>query len=343
MLPYAIATSDFAPTITLAQARELPEFQSGGRSGFFTDNVWDFWFNGSRTSLRIPSALIPPLAYLGLLFPFATRKNKAQNLQNSQQLQIQPQIRLLSQLAIVSLVMFLIAHSLLFALHLPSRYTQNSIRIIIILLASIVLTFTWEFLLNRIIQRNLVKKLIYRFLALLLAVVLIFYPHTQKRFVWTNYVTGNQVGLYEFLQQQPKDSLIASLTAETDNLPTFAQRSILVSREYAIPYHWGYYKPFRQRASDLITAQYSPDLEVVKSFINKYGVTHFLIENSSFTPDYLAKNKWIRQHERATEGAIANLATQNLAAIAKVKDICSNFEDGNYIVIDSQCILKTAR
>ncbi len=338
MLPYAIATSDFAPTITLAQARELPEFQSGGRSGFFTDNVWDFWFNGSRTSLRIPSALIPPLAYLGLLFAFATHKNK-----NPSQLKIQPQIKLLSQLAIVSLVMFLVAHRLLFALHLPSRYTQNSIRIIIILLASIVLTFTWEHLLKRATQRSLIQKLIYRFLALLLAVVLIFYPHTQDRFVWTNYVTGSQANLYEFLQQQPKDSLIASLTAETDNLPTFARRSILASREYAIPYHWGYYEPFRQRASDLITAQYSPNLDVVKDFIAKYGVTHFLIEDSSFTPDYLAKNKWIRQHEAATEGAIANLEAQNPVILANVKSICSSFKNGNYTVINSQCVLEISK
>ena len=340
MLPYAIATSDFAPTITLAQARELPEFQSGGRSGFFTDNVWDFWFNGSRTSLRIPSALIPLLAYLGLLFSFATRKNKAQNLQNPSQLKIQPQIKLLSQLAIVSFVMFLVAHSLLFALHLPSRYTQNSIRIIIILLASIVLTFTWEHLLKRATQRSLIQKLIYRFLALLLAVVLIFYPHTQDRFVWTNYVTGSQANLYEFLQQQPKDSLIASLTAETDNLPTFAQRSILASREYAIPYHWGYYEPFRQRASDLITAQYSPDLDVVKSFIAKYGVTHFLIEDSSFTPDYLAKNKWIRQHEAATEGAIAALEQGKIFVINQAQESCSVFKQAGYNLLDSKCILR---
>lgn len=34
---------------------------------------------------------------------------------------------------------------------------------------------------------------------------------------------------------QPQDIRIASLAEEANNIPTFAQRSILVGREYAIP------------------------------------------------------------------------------------------------------------
>ena len=338
LLPYAVATSDYSPTITVAQAKELPEFMAGERSGFFNDNPWDFWFNGSRSSLRIPSALIPPLAYLGLFFWIIPRRNKVTN-QKVNWLKVKPQINILPRLLLVSIVMFFVAHSLLFALHLPSRYTQNSIRIIVILVASIVLTFIWEFLLKKVPERNVLQKISYRLLALLLAVVLIFYPHTTKRFVWTRYITGNEVALYEFLQQQPKDIVIASLTEEADNLPTFTERAILVSREYAIPYHWGYYKQFRQSAVDLIEAQYSTDIEIVKSFIERYDVTHWLIENNSFTPDYIADNRWIRQHQPVAQQAIETLDREKIPIIAQSQNNCSVFKSDRFTIIESKCIL----
>ena len=338
LLPYAITTSEYSPIITVAQARELPEFMSGGRTGFFNDNAWDFWFNGSRSSLRIPSALMPPLAYLGLLFPIIKQRNRIGQRTNKW-LKTNPQIKVLLQLLLASLAMFFIAHSLLFKLHLPSRYTQHSIRIIIILTASIVLTFIGEFLLKKAVQKDRLQKTIYRLLALLLAITLVFYPHTIKRFVWTRYITGNETSLYEFLQQQPKDSVIASLTAETDNLPTFTRRSILVSREYAIPYHWGYYEPFRQRASDLIEAQYSDNLETVKNFITKYNITHWLIEQDSFTPDYIANNKWLRQHQPVAEQAIDNLHREKSLILDRARDECSVYKSDRYTVIDSQCII----
>lgn len=338
LLPYAVATSDYSPIITVAQARELPEFMSGERSGFFNDNPWDFWFNGSRSSLRIPSALMPSLAYLGLFFWIIPRRNKAIDKKNL--IKVTPQIRVLPRLLLVSIVMFFVAHNLLFALHLPSRYMQNSIRIIIILTASIVLTFIWEFLLKKVPERNFFRKIGYRLLALLLAVVLIFYPHTTDRFVWTRYIIGNEVALYKFFQQQPKDIVIASLSLEADNLPTFTKRSILVSREYAIPYHWGYYQQFRQSAVDLITAQYSTDIEIVQNFIERYNVTHWLIENDSFTPNYIADNRWIKQHQPVAQQAIDTLHREKIPIIARSQNNCSVFKSDRFTIIDSNCILQ---
>ena len=337
LLPFAIATSDYSPTITVAQAQLLPEFESGGRTGFFNDNAWDFWFNGSRSSLRIPSALMPPLAYLALLFPWIIKRNKEQK-----HLHTTSKINLFPKLIIASVGMFAIAHLVLFTFHLPSRYTQHTFRIIIIFTASIVLTFIWNWLLNKAEKSKPVSQIVYRVLALLLGVILIFYPHTIDRFVWTRYITGTEQNLYEYLQQQPKDIVVASLAAEADNLPTFTKRSILVSREYAIPYHWGYYQPFRQRASDLIEAQYSDNLDTIKNFITKYGVTHWLIETGSFTPDYIANNKWLRQHQPAAKKAIDNLHQEKQSIISQAIDKCNVYKSDRYSLLESRCILKQA-
>ena len=335
LLPYAVATSDYAPTITVAQARELPEFWAGERAGYFNDNVWDFWFNGSRSSLRIPSGLMPPLAYLALLFPWLSKRNKHTN-----SLPTIDKTSLFPRLILASLGMFIIAHLVLFTLHLPSRYTLHTFRIIIIFAASFSLTLIWDFLLTRASKSRLLGKLLYGTFALLLAIVLIYYPHTSKRFVWTRYVQGTETELYEYLQQQPLDTMVASLSLEADNLPSFSQRSTLVSREYAIPDHYGYYPPFRQRAIDLIEAQYSDNPETIANFITKYNITHWLIEPGSFSPEYIAKNKWIRQHRPTAQNAIAALENQQQPIIAQVKASCSVYQSDHFTLLSSDCILR---
>src|SRR5205814_1863033 len=67
------------------------------------------------------------------------------------------------------------------------------------------------------------------------------YPYAAVR-------RGAHPGLYLFLQSQPTDTLVASIDEEVNNLPTFARRSILTGREYAIPFHLGFYLPFRERS-----------------------------------------------------------------------------------------------
>jgi hypothetical protein len=340
LLPFAIATSEFSPIISVAQARNLPEFMAGERAAFFNDkNPWDFWFNGSRSSLKIPSALMPPLAYFVLFFSIIKQRNKVKD-REIDCLTVNPQITIFLRSLLVSLVVFFLAHLLIFNLHLPSRYTQHSLRIVVIITASIVLTFIWEFLLKKTKSRNILQKTIYSTLALILGVVLIFYPHTTDDFVWTRYVVGNQTALYNFFQQQPKDILIASLSEEADNLPSFTRRSILVSREYAIPYHWGYYQKFRQRAVDLIEAQYTTDITLVKNFITKYNITHWLIENSSFTPEYIADNKWLKQHQTVAQNALKNLEQGIIPVISKAQNNCNIFKSDRFTVLDSKCLTE---
>ena len=143
---------------------------------------------------------------------------------------------------------------------------------------------------------------------------------------------------YDFFQEQPKDILIASLEEEANLLPTFAQRSILLGREYAIPYQVGYYTQFRQRVIDLIVAQYSSDLIDVKSFIQKYGVDFWMVHRGSFTPEYVEKNSWLMQYESAQD-AVTFLQLGYIPALATTIPICTVFQNDSLFVLDANCIL----
>jgi hypothetical protein len=156
-------------------------------------------------------------------------------------------------------------------------------------------------------------------------------------------VPGRYPALYEFFSRQPKDILIASLTGQVNNLPTFSRRSVLTGREYAIPYQTGYYRQLRQRTKDLIRAQYSSDLAVVQGFIRKYGVSLWLLERTSFTPEYVSRDTWIKQYQPEANEAVHRLKKGDVPALAAFMDRCSVYGDTRFVVLDARCILQAKR
>lgn len=329
MLPFALETSAFAPTITAAEAKRLPEFLPGGRSAFFSKDPWRFWLSGGRSGF-LPS-IQPSTLAVGFLLPVLLRYPS--HLPLTRQVN---RIAILLQMVVASLVMFLAAHALLFKLHLPGRYSGYSLRIVLALAAGITLIVLWDAFWNTYRQKTLVLAAV-----TLLGVTLLLYPSFDRNFPNTKYKVGSFPALYKFFHQQPKDSLIASLSEEANNLPTFAQRSILVGREYAIPYHLGYYRQFRQRTLELIRAQYSPDLSVVQTLIQKYGVDFWLLDKAAFVPEYVAKNNWLRQYQPATAESVSQLQQGTLPALSKVVDRCKVFDRDGFVVLKAECITHT--
>ncbi len=344
LFPYAISLSEFAPVITAAQAKGLPDFLSQGRTRFFINDAWSFWFNG-RSGIRIDTALAPPLSYLGLLLPVLLRFPSRFPLTQ----QVTGKMGVLVKFLLASAILFLAAHVLLFKLHLPSRYTQHSLRIAIALAAAIVITLLLDaiFACRDVPWRVSTVKFRQVWalsLTSVIGITLLGYPHwVLNTFPWTAYISGNVPRLYAFFQQQPQDSKIASLVEEANNLPTFAQRSILVGREYAIPYHWGYYRQFRQRMSDLIEAQYSPDLAIVQEFIQKYGVDFWLLPTTPLTADSIANDAWLMQYQPAANQAIAQLEAGKQPILASLSSDCAVWETPGLMVLEAECILKPRR
>ena len=336
LLPYALQASEFGPIITAAEARKLPEFQAGARASFFHDgDPWRFWFNANRTGIRVTSALMPPLVYGGLLLPFFLYFSRYFPLAQH----INRKIVVLLQLTISSLTVFLLAHALIFKLFLPSRYTQHSLRIVMVLAAGIALTLLLD-LIFQWTKTISIRQVLAMGLTILLATILIFYPLFLKKFPWTGYYAGKEPELYQFLSAQPKDILIASLDDEINYLPSFSGRSILVGSEYALPYHLGYYSKIRQRAVDLIRAQYSSEMADIKDFVQNYGVNLWLLNKSAFTPEYLANQKWIASYQPATKEAIASLEFGNIPILSKLMNRCSVFKSNDLVVLSTECLVE---
>ena len=346
LLPY-LNPSEFGSVITVTQARKLSAFSAEGWSSFFNDDPWNYWVCGKRSGMlprewcrlmaKYSILLVPPQVWVSFSLPFLLNYPSRFPLVK----RVSGGIRLLPQMLLVSMGMFAAAHLFLFKLHLPNRYTEHSLRILVALAAALALTILLDTGL-RVAQTKGKPLLGVGFTGGLAAILLVYpsllqandYPFPIRR-----YTVGDVPELYEFLQQQPKDTLIASLAEEANSLPTFAQRSILVGGEgYALPYHLDYYQEIYQRTVDLIEAHYSLDEGMVQDFIRRYGVDLWLVERGAFTPEYVMGNRWIQEYESAATRARLSLEGGGVPVLVERMERCRVFEGKGLVVLSADCL-----
>lgn len=342
---YGFSSSGFGPTITRTAALDMVEFHRSGRSLFFRPDVADFLLAG-RSGLGLDIVFTPGTNVLALTVPVLLAFPKQLPLAQT----TQAGIRLLLGLVGVPLFWFFTAHIFLFQLHLPSRYTTRYWMVAAALGAGMALVIIVDALLAHTATQLQTPRGSARLLnwisaglagggATILTLVLVLYPLTLSGFPPTSLLSGKQGELYAFFATQPPDSVIASLAPEVNNLPSFAQRSILVGSETAIPYHTGYYRQIQQRAKDLIRAQYSPDPPVVKAFIERYGITHWLLAANGLRFPTLQNHRWAQQFQPEADAAGAVFVTGQTPILATVGDRCVTFQSQDYRVLDAQCLL----
>lgn len=339
MVPYALSSTEYGSVVTPNALRALPEFSETGRIPFFDDNPFQFWLLGQHSGI-LPNILEHPLSSIGFLLPILLRYPERFPLVKK----ITSNIILLPQIALVSLGMFFAAHFTLYKLFAPARYTRYTLKFVIIVAAGIAIAVMLDAVFRFCKQGTQfpeLRQLLALGLTVLFGTVLVFYPLLLSHFPNSNYIVGEAPVVYEFFREQPKDILIAGLSPETDNLPTFSKRSILIGWEYAVPYHVSYERQISQRATDLIRAQYSQNLVEVQNFIQKYGVDFFMLDRTAFTPEYINTNPWFRQWQPIAEDILDTLEQGITPAIVSTLKRCSVVETEKLIVLQAECVKTT--
>ena len=353
LLPYILIKSPFEPVVNSQQMWLMPEFNWGGRSQYFGVNFWLFWFNGS-SGLRIPS--FPAIVWLGFALAIMTARDAdgqsaypiavLTNYQTAITKLINPKIKIIYQILAASLLMFLLAHLLLPKLHLPSRYTYHSWRILMAVATGIIISV----LINQIFMTQekklfgAIKPKLLKQLTVTVLIIIIIFPAIPPVFInwFQNWHIGNAREIYQYLASQPKQIIVASLASEADNLPAFTHRSVLVAREFALPYHTKYYQQFQQKTIDLIQSQYSSDLTDIQKTIAKYNLDYWLLDHNAFTNNYLKQQDWLinSSFQAITQNAIAKIQQQEEFAIAKLitQAQCLVVSTDNLFLLDTKCI-----
>lgn len=337
LLPHALANSPYGPQITLAEAKIAPEFQESGRTKFFVSDPFEYWLKG-RSGLFDKTILKPFPLMAALLFPVLQWRRL------SLLTELTAEATILLRLAVTSLGTFILAHIVLFKLYLPSRYTQHSVRIVLAFFAAVVLIALLDEVLRWAIAAgdSLPRQIFAGLTCGVLGLCTMGYPLSRERFIHpSSYITSDFPQLYEFLQQQPKNTLVASLSRTTDNISTFGRRPVLFSREQSVPYHRSYYARVDRRVRDVIRAQYAPDLDPARETIRRYGIDLWLLDRDAFGVRYFKNNLWFRQFQPETENAIAQLrSTDEFPAMAADVNRCTVFADAEHVVLSASCLLQ---
>ncbi|MEM9273417.1 MAG: hypothetical protein AAGA80_10715, partial [Cyanobacteria bacterium P01_F01_bin.143] len=216
---YGLKTSIYEPIITIEQAKLMPEFASDGRSAFFSDSFIDFWLFGRRSGWLPIEWQYTLMCSCGMIVLWLRQFPRQFPLVRK----INDKSVILLQIIIASTILFFLSHLLLFRLHLPSRYSHHSLRIVLALLDAIAITIIFDKITSYLHPKSALLEKIYKYLAVIILIFLLIlptyavqsYPHRL------GYITVKATKLYNFLQQQPTNYLIATLSKEGDNIPSF--------------------------------------------------------------------------------------------------------------------------
>jgi hypothetical protein len=340
LVPFALNFSQIGNSVTSEQMKQMLEFSAEGRMKYFGVNPLQFLFGGG-SGLHFP--IYPPTIWLSIGLPILLRAKSSFIKFKSLDLKI------LLELTFASLGMFVLAHLFLFKLYFPSRYISHSLRFIMAISAGIVvsslLASGWNWLEQKKQAKpnlNQRERFIVRLVCLVLAIAIIAPGIPNFCFRNQNWKIGKMPTIYQFIAAQPKDTLIASLSDRMDSLPTFTQRSILLGREYALPFHPKYYKIIEQRAIDLIRAQYSSNISDLKQTIQKYGIDFFLLDKTTFNSDYLLKKDWLinSSFQEVTIAAVNRLKAGEIPALSKSVDRCSIITTDRVNLVKADCVIN---
>lgn len=332
LIPYAIVTGVNGPVFGMAEARTMPIFQPDGRLKYFLDNPFAFFLIGRRSGFFAGGVWRGnPLMFSALALPFLLRCRPAMAPLHA----ARADVRVLWQVLLMSLVLFLAAHAVYLKLYVPTRYTQHTLRILLSLAGGMVLV-AWV---ARLARARTARWRVAGPLAI--ATVLLGFPlaliAANSKFPRTSVEIGGQPALYAFFQAQPKDTLLATLSLEGDAIPAFSLRMTYAGREFAIAIHRDYYREMRRRAIALVTAHYSPEQGVLTAFIEDEGIDFVMLDRDAFRPGYLA-TRWVRQHHDAVARAEATLAGPRRPALERLIAPCTTFKTDRNIVLDARCL-----
>ena len=346
----AIHAAGFGPALTAAEARQLPEFSyvlgEPGRSHFFDPNPILFWLVNPRSGLLFPG-VFNPLALAALALPWLLRDRRevatAAALPSDQPMvcRISPHIHILGDFLGTSILLWSLAHLLLFRLHLPGRYPHYTLILVLIPSGAIALFILGDRLWRwwRAPHRSHRTRMVTATLAIGLLLPLAIVPALPSMTIPSHLQIRGRLGpIYEFLQTQPKDILIASLSKEASNIPAFAHRSVLTGQEFAIPYHRGYAALMRRRIEDTIAAHYTADPAALRAYLNRYDIDYLIVEPWTLTAEQLADDAWLHHYPNATGPALDALRAGQIPALFAHILPCNILEADDRYLVDAHCI-----
>ncbi len=179
-------------------------------------------------------------------------------------------------LGAASVLMYYAAKILLLKLFIPSRYLEYST----ILAYSLLIGLCLSPLLRKLGRPAAILMLV---VCVLLSGVRLHNESLQDY--------SQDASLFAAVRDTPKNALFAGHPDTMDNVLAFGQRKVFCSYELTHPWSKGLWKKLEPRLNDLFAAYYSHDFSTVRSFVQKYKIDFFVVDQRQFSKDYLEPSR----------------------------------------------------
>jgi hypothetical protein len=345
LLPGEATARRFGPSFSAAEARQMPDFGPQGRTSFFLDTPYEYWLESARSGfdLRVTDRILRSVPILaeyvalgGLLLVLLPLRRWLPAVR-----QLRPATVVLPQLLAASLGLFLLAHLTLFQLYLPSRFVKWSVPLVLAVGGGLALGVLVETIGGRS-QSSRLRAAGVGTLTLALALGLALYPARYHGL----FSPDPHPSISAFLRTQPTNILVAGASSETDAVPAFANRSVLVSREHLVFLRRDYYLELRQRTARLVQAYYTDSLPELADFATTYGVDLILVNRRAYSRSNVQEiwaghpfGRW----EPFTSMVRGQLRSGKAYVLPDLARRCALVDDGQVAAVPTSCILARLR
>jgi hypothetical protein len=166
---------------------------------------------------------------------------------------------------------------------------------------------------------------------------LVFYPaHFDG-----NFVTDRTPRISGYLRTLAPDTVVLAPPVQSDSVPAFSGRRVLMNREYALAYHLGYYREVQQRVRDGIAAYYAETPQPIVALGDSYGVTAVIVDPAAFDPA-TAADAWAGSFEPYTSQVLERLGGRRRFTLLDEQRRCTATSEGDLTVILVACLRSRA-
>jgi hypothetical protein len=327
--PFLSHADQWGPTLTLAQAKTMPNMMSlTGRTTIVDPSGGIGWICSSRMGYfpaiiscggDVPAAYLLdiPLAIPMIVLGFRALRRPAGD----------PNRLYLIAFA-ATLIWYLIAIFFAFKLHLPSRYSQRVLELLEGLAIGQLLGEWLDANFDKDTRKvRIAKRATWVFMTLLFLSPIMDVRRPADRELIAN------------IRALPANVRIGGVSDELEFIPALTGRSVLGAAEQAVPYQLGYFNQVLPRLRASLVMVSTPDVNALRQAVSDYHVDYILAEREMLSSAKIT-GRFPSVLPGESDAASAALRQSRPAFLAQPR--CIEYAGENLMLVDAHCAVAPA-
>lgn len=328
--PFLLHESPWGPTLTLAQAHTMPNMMTlTGRSTIVGPSGGIGWLCSSRMGYfpaiiscggDVPAAFLLDVPLAMPMIVLAVRAARKAD----------PGPDRLYLIAFAAtLFWYFIAIFVAFRLHLPSRYSQRVLEVLVGLGIGQMIGGWLES--RRSTETGNVRAMTIAIFTLLAVLYLTPIPDVRH---------PGDPQLIRHIATLPAETRIGGVSDDLDFIPALTGRSVLAAPEQAVPYQLGYYNKVAPNLRASLVMVSTPDINELRQTLSEHPADYILAERKMLEERRI-DGRFPTVLPPESQAASLHLRKSRPAFLAEPR--CIDYRSAKFLLVDARCLLQSSR